>query len=56
MLPSTTPYRFAAEDFEYRGLHVTEGTFFTACAPVAQRDPRVFSGGDTFDITVPRRR
>lgn len=44
-------YRCAAEDFEYRGLLVEKGTFLTMCAQTAQRDPRVFAGGDTFDIT-----
>lgn len=45
-------YRCAAEDFEYRGLHIEKGTFLTMCAQTAQRDPRVFSNGNTFDITT----
>jgi len=49
-----TVYRFAAEDFEYRGLHLTEGAFVTMCVPAAQRDPLVFHNGNTFDITVAR--
>lgn len=49
-----TVYRFAAEEFEYRGLHVTEGMYFVIALPTAQRDPRVFRNGYQFDITVPR--
>jgi hypothetical protein len=49
-----TVYRFAAEDFEYRGLNLTEGTFLTMCVPAAQRDPLVFRNGNTFDIAVTR--
>jgi cytochrome P450 len=44
-------YRCAAEDFDYQGLHVEKGTFLTMCAQTAQRDPRVFADGGTFDIT-----
>jgi cytochrome P450 len=51
---ATTVYRFAAEDFDYRGLHIAEGTFLTMCVLAAQRDPRVFRDGDSFDITVTR--
>ncbi|MGH3876825.1 MAG: cytochrome P450 [Actinophytocola sp.] len=51
-VPSTPIiYRCAAEDFEYRGLKVTKGAFMTMCVQTAQRDPRVFDRGDTFDIT-----
>lgn len=51
-VPSTPIiYRCAAEDFEYRGLQVTKGTFMTMCVQTAQRDPRVLDNGDTFDIT-----
>ncbi|WP_329044058.1 cytochrome P450 [Amycolatopsis sp. NBC_01488] len=54
-LPSSpTIYRFAAQDFEYQGLSITEGTFLTMCVTAAQRDPRVFRDGATFDITVAR--
>jgi cytochrome P450 len=54
-LPSSpTIYRFAAEDFEYQGLPITEGTFLTTCVTAAQRDPRVFRDGATFDSTVAR--
>ena len=47
-------YRFAVEDLEYRGLHIAKDTFVTMCVAVAQRDPRVFRDGGSFDITVPR--
>jgi cytochrome P450 len=45
-------YRCAAEDFEYGGLQIEKGTFMTMCAQTAQRDPRVFKNGDSFDITT----
>jgi cytochrome P450 len=45
-------YRCAAENFEYGGLHIEKGTFMTMCAQTAQRDPRVFPNGNTFDITT----
>ncbi len=44
-------YRCAAEDFDYQGLHIEKGTFITMCVQTAQRDPRVFTNGDSFDIT-----
>lgn len=50
----TNVYRFAAEDFDFHGLRLTEGTFLTMCVPAAQRDPRIFPNGNTFDITVAR--
>lgn len=43
-------YRCAAEDFDYGGLHIEKGTFLTMCAQTAQRDPRVFDNGGSFDI------
>ncbi|OBQ53645.1 cytochrome [Streptomyces sp. H-KF8] len=45
-------YRCAAEDFDYGGLRVAKGTFMTMCAQTAQRDPRVFEDGGSFDITT----
>lgn len=52
-VPSTPIiYRCAAEDFEYGGLSIAKGTFMTMCAQTAQRDPRVFKNGGTFDITA----
>jgi cytochrome P450 len=44
--------RRAAEDFEYGGRPITEGTFVTVAVLPAQRDPRAYPGGDTFDITA----
>jgi cytochrome P450 len=53
--PSTpTVNRFAAQDFDYEGAHITRNTLVTMCAAAAQRDPSVFQGADTFDITVAR--
>ncbi|MDQ3790493.1 MAG: cytochrome P450, partial [Actinomycetota bacterium] len=52
---SATVYRFAAEDLEFRGVHFAKETFFMVCVGTAQRDPRVFPDGATFDITVPRK-
>ena len=52
-VPSTPIiYRCATEDFEYQGLKVAKGTFLTMCAQTAQRDPRVFETGGTFDVTA----
>jgi cytochrome P450 len=52
---STALYRFAAEDFEFRGLHIAAGTFLMICVQAAQRDPRAFHNGGSFDITATRR-
>lgn len=49
-----TVFRFAREDFDYRGLHVTEDMQLTISVPAAQRDPLVFRNGDRFDITATR--
>ncbi|HEU5472489.1 MAG TPA: cytochrome P450 [Actinophytocola sp.] len=46
--------RIAAEDFEYHGLPINRGTVVAICAGIAQRDPRAFPSGDTFDITASR--
>ncbi|HSV65261.1 MAG TPA: cytochrome P450 [Mycobacteriales bacterium] len=51
---ATSVYRFAAEDLDFRGLHIKEGTFLMICVRAAQRDPRVFHNGGSFDITVTR--
>ncbi|MFI7639660.1 cytochrome P450 [Nonomuraea sp. NPDC049400] len=54
-LPSAgTIYRFAAEDFDYEGLHIERGTFLVMCVNVAQRDPRAYKNADQFDITAVR--
>ena len=51
---AATVFRRAAEDFEYRGLAIAEGTFVTAAVTTAQRDPRAYPGGRVFDITAVR--
>jgi cytochrome P450 len=53
--PSTgSVYRFATEDFEYRGLHLKTGTMVTVLVVPTQRDPHVFPDGHLFDITATR--
>ena len=52
---SNTVLRHASEDFEFRGMAINAGTFLTMAAQTAQRDPRAYPGGDSFDITVDRR-
>ncbi|MEV0616641.1 cytochrome P450 [Nonomuraea sp. NPDC050404] len=53
--PSTgSVYRFAAEDFDYKGLAVEKGTYLTMCVKAAQRDPRAYKNADLFDITAVR--
>lgn len=53
--PSTpTLGRFAAKDFDYQGVHITKDTFLAVCVTPAQRDPRVFRDGTTFDIAATR--
>lgn len=53
--PSTpTLGRFASVDFEYQGVHIPKDTFLAMCVTPAQRDPRVYGDGGTFDITVSR--
>jgi cytochrome P450 len=47
-------FRRATVDFEFRGVPFTAGTFLTMAVLTAQRDPRAYPGGDTFDITVAR--
>jgi len=47
--------RFAAEDFDYQGLHIAAGTCIMAGVQAAQRDPRVYQNADSFDITVARK-
>jgi cytochrome P450 len=47
-------FRFAAEDFVYRDLAIAKDTFVMLGVPTAQRDPRVFPDGQSFDITVHR--
>jgi cytochrome P450 len=47
-------FRFATEDFDFRGLHIKAGTFLMIGVRAAQRDPAVFADGDAFDITATR--
>ncbi|MFG1606465.1 cytochrome P450 [Actinoplanes sp. NPDC049265] len=51
---AATLFRRAAEDFEFNGLTIAEGTFVTVAVQTAQRDPRAYPGGRTFDITAVR--
>ncbi|WP_330847174.1 cytochrome P450 [Actinophytocola sp.] len=54
-LPSApTVFRFAAQDFDHDGTHITKNTLVTMCVAAARRDPRVFHDGATFDITATR--
>ena len=54
-IPSAaTVYRFAVRDVEFRDVRFPKETFFMVCVDIAQRDPRVFRDGATFDITVAR--
>jgi cytochrome P450 len=47
-------FRRASEDFEFRGMPLEEGTFVTMAVQTAQRDPRAYPNGDSFDISVAR--
>jgi cytochrome P450 len=47
-------FRRAAEDFEYHGVPIAAGTFLTMAVHTAQRDPRAYPGGESFDITAVR--
>lgn len=47
-------FRRATEDFEFRGMPIAAGTFVTMAVQTAQRDPRAYPGGGSFDITVVR--
>jgi cytochrome P450 len=47
-------FRFAAEDFVYHDLSIARDTFVMTGVPIAQRDPRVFHDGQSFDITIRR--
>ncbi|HZM83001.1 MAG TPA: cytochrome P450 [Candidatus Limnocylindrales bacterium] len=51
---ANSTFRRAIEDFEFRGMPIAAGTFLTMAVQTAQRDPRAYPGGDTFDITVVR--
>lgn len=45
-------YRFAAEDLVYRDLAIARGTYLMMGVPIAQRDPRAYPEGHSFDITI----
>jgi cytochrome P450 len=47
-------FRRAIEDFTYEDLPITAGTFVTVAVQTAQRDPRAYPGGRSFDITAVR--
>jgi cytochrome P450 len=47
-------FRFATEDFDYRGLHIATGSVVSVGVYPPHRDPRAVPGGDTFDITASR--
>jgi cytochrome P450 len=51
---STSLFRFAAEDFDYQGLHIPAGAFILMLVSTAQRDSQIFLDGDAFDITTKR--
>ena len=51
---AATVFRRVAEDFEFRGLPIAAGTFMTMAVETAQRDPRAYPGGRSFDITATR--
>jgi len=46
--------RYAEAQELLRGLVGAAGTFLTVAVQTAQRDPRAYPGGDTFDLTVAR--
>ena len=51
---AATLFRFAAEDFVYRDLPIARDSFLIMGVSVAQRDPRVFRDGHSFDISIRR--
>jgi cytochrome P450 len=46
--------RSAPQDLDFHGLHLPAGSLVLVCLPATHRDPRVFGGGERFDISVPR--
>ena len=46
-------WRVAAEDFEFRGLRITAGTFLSMFVAAAHTDPRIFDTAE-FDISLER--
>ena len=51
---ATTLFRFAAEDFVYHDLPIARDSFLLVGAAIAQRDPRAYLDGHSFDITIRR--
>jgi cytochrome P450 len=51
---ASSVFRFAAEDFVFHDLPIARDTFVMMGVPIAQRDPRVFHNGQSFDITIRR--
>ncbi|MFC4507633.1 MULTISPECIES: cytochrome P450 [Streptomyces] len=52
---SNAVYRYAGDAFEFRGETFDAGTMFMIGVQAVHRDPRVFPGGGTFDITATRK-
>ncbi|KOX15664.1 MULTISPECIES: cytochrome P450 [unclassified Streptomyces] len=52
---SNAVYRYAAEDIEFRGQRIPEGTMFMIGVQAVQRDPLAYPGGDVFDVTAERK-
>ncbi|MGJ7417544.1 cytochrome P450 [Streptomyces cinereoruber] len=52
---SNAVYRYAAEDIEFRGQRIPEGTMFMIGVQAVQRDPLAYPGGDVFDIAAERK-
>ena len=46
--------RFAVEDFDYHGVHISAGTRVAIGVYPAHRDPRAVADGGSFDITAER--
>jgi cytochrome P450 len=51
---AATVLRRATEDFEFHGTPIAENTMVMVAAQTAQRDPRAYPHGNTFDITAVR--
>jgi cytochrome P450 len=51
---AATLFRFAAEDFVYHDLPIARDSFLMVGVTIAQRDPRVYRGGHSFDIKIRR--
>jgi pimeloyl-[acyl-carrier protein] synthase len=49
--PIQMTFRFASEDFEFRGVPLPKAAQVAVCLGAANRDPKVFPNPDVFDIT-----